>query len=211
MKNIFLRLKQWSKCVDDTNGRQVKAAPNMVAAGDPANNLDDDGRLIKLEKQLPEGYMQFIVCGISMTPKGIDDGDNLICRQIVNHDFLVKKGSFLIIKVDPSYYNGECPVYDYKLRYAIMDIESGKQADSIIGELKNMDDHPEIWLPECQANLRTKLSKARNVYPNDKLVLSCTYKNGDLQYSFHKKDAVEFIAETRIQREYPHEGFSLVC
>ncbi len=211
MKNILLRLKRWSESVDDTNGRQVKAAPNMVAAGDPANNLDDDGRLIRLDKQLPEGYMQFIVCGISMTPKGIDDGDNLVCRPIADADFPMKKGMFLIIKVDPDYYKEECPVYDYKLRCAIMDVEQGEEADSIIGKLKDMDDHPEIWLPECQENLRAKLAKARSVYPDAKLVLSCTYKKGDLQYSFHKKDAVEYVAETRIQREYPHEGFALVC
>lgn len=204
-------MKRWSESVDDTNGRQVKAAPNMVAAGDPANNLDDDGRLIRLDKQLPEGYMQFIVCGISMTPKGIDDGDNLICRPIADSDFPMKKRMFLIIKVDPDYYKEECPVYDYKLRYAIMDVEEGEEADSIIGKLKDIDDHPEIWLPECQENLRAKLAKTRSVYPDARLVLSCTYKNGDLQYSFHKKDAVEYVAETRIQREYPHEGFALVC
>lgn len=97
-------MKRWSECVDYTNGRQVKAAPNMVAAGDPANNLDDDGRLIRLEKQLPVGYTQFIVCGISMTPKGIDDGDNIVCRPIADSDFPMKKGTFLIIKVDPAYY-----------------------------------------------------------------------------------------------------------
>lgn len=92
-----------------------------------------------------------------------------------------------------------------------MDAEQGEEADSIIRKLKEMDDHPEIWLSECQENLRAKLAKARSVYPDAKLVLSCTYKNGDLQYSFHKKDAVEYVTETRIQREYPHEGCSLVC
>lgn len=180
----------------------------MVAAGDPANNLDDDGHLIRLDKQLPDGYMQFIVCGISMTPKGIDDGDNLVCRPVTDHGFQVKKGMFLIIKVDPNYYK-EVPVYDYKLRCAIMDVECGEESDAIIAKMKDMDDCPEIWLPECQNNLKEKLAKARKAYPCDKLVLSCTYKQGDLQYSFHKKDAVEFIAETRIQREYPHEGFAL--
>lgn len=181
----------------------------MVAAGDPANNLDDDGRLIKLDKQLPDGYMQFVVCGISMTPKGIDDGDNLVCRPVDDHDFPINRGMFLIIKVDPNYYKKEAPIYDYKLRCAIMEVEDDKKADDIIGIMKDMDDCPEIWLQECQNNLREKLAKARNVYPHDKLVLSCTYKQGDLQYSFHKKDAVEYIAETRIQREYPHEGFVL--
>jgi predicted nucleic acid-binding Zn ribbon protein len=181
----------------------------MVAAGDPTNNIDDDGRLIRLDKQLPDGYMQFVVCGTSMAPKGIDDGDNLVCKPVNSHDFLIKKGMFLIIKVDPNYYKEEVPIYDYKLRCAIMDVECGEKAGDIIMKMKDMDDCPEIWLPECQENLRKKMAKARSVYPLDKLVLSCTYKQGDLQYSFHKKDAVEFIAETRIQREYPHEGFAL--
>lgn len=183
----------------------------MVAAGDPANNLDDDGRLIRLDKPLPDGYVQFVVCGISMTPKGIDDGDNLICSPVDKASFFVKEGMFLIIKVDPDYYKDETPVYDYKLRCAIMAIEPGEQADAIIEKVKDIDSHPEIWLTKYQDNLRTKLNKARNVYPDAELVLSCTYKNGDLQYSFHKKDAVEYVAQTRIQREFPHEGFALDC
>lgn len=209
MKSLRDKIKYWNEIAYGSATAQPKAAPYMVTAGDPANDLIDDGRLIHLNQKLPDGKMQFVVCGISMTPRGIEDGDNLIGRPIGDRQG-IKEGQMLIIKVDPKYYPTEKPVYDYKLRCAIMAVDTGMDADAIIEQLKGKDSQPEIWLQENQDNLRAKLEKARSIYPTDKLMLSCTYREGKLCYSFHKIDAVEYIAETRIRREYPNESYSLI-
>lgn len=211
MSDLKERLNKWLKAYNNADDANIKAPSYLVAAGDPAQNVVADGKLVPLDEEELEGNRkQFLVCGISMTPKDIDDGDRLICCPVLkNEDKQFKEGWFLVIKVDPKYYPDEYPIFEYKLRCSIAPIRKGMQVDEIINLLKSMDSQPEIWLEEYQKILREKLEKARRVYPDDSLILSCTYKNGDLRYSFHQVDAVEYIAETRIPRDLPTERIPL--
>lgn len=180
---------------DILNEEYHAAAPaNVVAAGNPLHSADEESPVLELDESDVEGLSQFVVSGCSMSPLGIDDRDNLLAQKVTNQEYRVADGDFLVIKVDPDYYENVKPNFVYKLRCAIMPVQAGMQDSEIIEVLKSMDSQAEIWSKDCQQCLKDKLRKARAHYPTDDLVLSKTFKNGTLRYSFHKLDAVEFIA-----------------
>jgi len=189
--------------------RSLKAPSYIVAAGDPVIPLWEDIKLFHIDDKLLDTSKQFVVCGISMMPRGIDDGDNLIADEIAINKDNLKEGQFYIIKVEPDYYLNEQPLYEFKLRCGIIYVGKSNDPEEIIGKLKKMDSQPEIWLDENQANLREKLKKARNIYPDEDLVLSCTYKYGELRYSFHKATAIKYIAKTIIPWQTPDKRILL--
>lgn len=190
--------------------RSPRAPSYIVAAGDPVIPLWGDVRLFQIDDKLDEKSRQFAVSGCSMMPKGIEDGDNLIAKTIEIEKDKDIEGLFLIIEVSDDYYNeNEPPLYDYKLRCAIMYVGRQDNPDEIIKTLKTMDSQPGIWLQKNQDNLKEKLNKTRDKYPTEDLVLSCTYKFGELRYSFHKASAVKYVAETRIPWQNHDERISL--
>lgn len=169
-----------------------------VAAGDPVGEVDADDSLLKGEKLL-SGQSQFVVCGNSMSPKGIDDGDNLIGNKFDLQVDEFHEGDFLILKVDPNYYEGETPNYSHKLRCAILRVPKDWTEKRIVEELKTMDSQPEIWLKSYRKCLHDKLEKARKHYSDRDLILSCTFKNGDLRYSFHDINYIEYKVVASIE------------
>ena len=180
-----------------------KADDFCVAAGDPVSESKNCGGHIKLVEhdEASNGDRLFVICGNSMSPKGIDDGDNLFGRKFNLGVDTIYEGDFLILKVDPDYYNGKTPNYDHKLRCAIMTVPKDWAEKRIIDEMKKMDSQPEIWLSSYQKCLHEKLEKARNHYKNKDLILSCTYKNGNLRYSFHDLDYIEYRVIAQIKRK----------
>ena len=52
--------------------------------------------------------------------------------------------------------------------------------------------HKEILEPEFQQRLKKKFDKTKGFYPGKDLCLSITFRNGDLRYSFHPRDLVEY-------------------
>lgn len=180
---------------DILNEEYHAAAPaNVVAAGNPLHSADEESPVLELDESDVEGLSQFVVSGCSMSPLGIDDRDNLLAQKVTDQEYRIADGDFLVIKVDPDYYENEIPSFVYKLRCAIMPVHAGMQDAEIIEVLKSMDSQAEIWSKDCQQCLKDKLRKARAHYPTDDLVLSKTFKNGSLRYSFHKVDAIEYIA-----------------
>ena len=179
------------------------ASEDVVCAGDPANSPESGNGLLKLNPEIVGNKIQKRVDGYSQSPRGIDDGDNILMSPIDATKDPVREGDFLIVKVDPDYYEDEKPRFKYKMRCAIMIIEEDWTEDDIINRLKTMDSQPEIWLGYFQKNLRRKFQKARGHYPTGRLMLSTTYKNGVLQYSFHKPEFIIYRADVLIKEDDP--------
>ena len=211
MNEFFRQLVNFGMA-DILNGEQPKKAPeHCVVAGDPASGTVSCLSTIDVGANIGEGKRQFVVCGNSMSPRNIDDGDNLITSPINAEKDIIQEGDFLVVRVDPTYYEGEIPLFDYKLRCAIMVVEQSWSDNDIIEKLKDMDSQPEIWLGMYQRNLREKFRKARHHYPTGKLMLSCTYKNGILRYSFHKLDFIAYRADELVKPEKPEEPIKLAA
>lgn len=162
-----------------------------VAAGDPALPISLYDKDVKLPETIVadsltinvKDYTPYIVSGNSMSPKCIKDGNFLLVKESPEG---YKGGDFIIVSVDKDYYkkyNPKTALYDFKLRYAIMEVSPSMASSDIIASIK--DEHFEIVLEENQRKLENKYGKARKAYPDEQLMLSTTYHDGVLCYSFH--------------------------
>lgn len=169
---------------DDTTDTKI------VAAGDPAlpirQTISSNSKGFELsdyEDIDTSRYEKFMVTGNSMLPKGIKDGDCLFVESCPDG---YHSGDFIIVSVDKEYYrkyNPKHPIYNYKLRYALYEVNPTFSVSDIIDSIK--DFHYEIYLKENQEQLVKKWNKARTAYPYEPLMLSTTYHDGELRYSFH--------------------------
>lgn len=169
---------------DDTTDTKI------VAAGDPAlpirQTISSNAKgfdLSDYEDIDTRRYEKFMVTGNSMLPKGIKDGDCLFVESCPDG---YHSGDFIIVSVDKEYYrkyNPKHPIYNYKLRYALYEVNPTFSVSDIIDSIK--DFHYEIYLKENQEQLVKKWNKARTAYPYEPLMLSTTYHDGELRYSFH--------------------------
>ena len=64
-----------------------------------------------------------------------------------------------------------------------MEVSPSMASTDIIASIK--DEHFEIVLEENRRKLENKYEKARKAYPDEQLMLSTTYHDGVLCYSFH--------------------------
>lgn len=170
---------------------------NCVAAGDPSMPRINSVR----DKVLPEivtiggeridttHYEPFQVCGNSMLPQEIADGNMLLVN--VSPDLTYSKGDFLIIRVDPDYYkkyNPKSTFYKYKLRKALLRIEPNVDEEELVRRLKENDFA--VYLEKMRQYAIRKYKMARFAYPDKELMLSTTYHDGELKYSFHPVDLI---------------------
>ncbi|MBD5223214.1 MAG: S24 family peptidase [Bacteroides sp.] len=180
-----------------------EAPKQYVAAGNPTrivSNLalqsDSDDIDSKGNDANDNGQYKLIVAGNSMLPKGICDGDRLSCTPVKdNPDIEVKQGDFVIIKVDRNYYfaKGQSVRFAHKLRCVIMNIGREANFDKMYDEVKRIDDS--VLLDHNKAELRKKFKVTRDYYgAEEPLMLSSTYKEGTLHYSFHPVKLIEAVA-----------------
>ena len=172
---------------------------NYAAAGDPTYKVDVkdvvkelagtstevDGTTYTFAEELTYG-----VAGISMVPKGILNGDVLLLKKY-EAGHTAECNDFIVIKVDEGYYkahNNQSAVYDTKLRMALMVVSQDMTADDIINELKPW--HDAILIDSYQKHLREKYKASRDYYKQRELVLSITYRDGFMRYSFHPVDLI---------------------
>ena len=162
-----------------------------VAAGDPSLPISQPEKDVKIPDTIVvdeheinvKDYTLYEVSGNSMSPKDIKDGNSLLVKESIEG---YKGGDFIIVSVDKEYYkkyNPKTALYDFKLRYAIMEVSPTMTTANIISSIR--DRHFEIVLEKNQRKLENKYGKARKAYPNDQLMLSTTYHDGVLCYSFH--------------------------
>ena len=168
-----------------------------VAAGDPSlPDLSSDSEKVLPATVFIDGrqvtiadFEPFKVCGNSMSPQNIADGNILLVSQMPSCEY--KEGDFLVIRVDPDYYkrfNPKSTFYDYKLRKALLRLEVGVDENELISRLKEHD--YTAYLEKMQQYAIKKYKKAREAYPDKELMLSTTYHDGVLKYSFHPVDLI---------------------
>ena len=101
-----------------------------VAAGDPSLPISQPEKDVKIPETIVvdeheinvKDYTLYEVSGNSMSPKDIKDGNSLLVKESIEG---YKGGDFIIVSVDKEYYkkyNPKTALYDFKLRYAIMEV-----------------------------------------------------------------------------------------
>ena len=182
---------------------------NYAAAGDPCVDADVKeivSQLIDVSTTVEGRKYQFVkeltygVVGNSMLPKGIKDGDALLLEPYQG-DNMPENGDFIVIKVDDDYYkqnNRKSSKYETKLRMALMSVPAGVTADNIIEQLRPW--HKAIFVENYQDHLRAKYEKAKKFYKQRTLILSITYHDEFMRYSFHPADLIVGKAVLRARK-----------
>ena len=149
------------------------------------------------EYKQSENPLIFTVEGSSMSPEDISNGDKLLCRKVdTDAAKLIGKGKFVVIAVDKKYYESKNKElkFDYKLRHTLFRVPVGISIEQLIDSLKKITNS--IFLEENQKNLEIKYNEAIGFYKDKKeLMLSVTYRKGNLRYSFHPVDLIQYVAE----------------
>ena len=102
----------------------------------------------------------------------------------------------MVIAVDKKYYESKNKElkFDYKLRHTLFRVPVGISIEQLIDSLKKITNS--IFLEENQKNLEIKYNEAIGFYKDKKeLMLSVTYRKGNLRYSFHPVDLIQYVAE----------------
>jgi len=183
-----------------------------VAAGDPSKVVMDIDPAIQLSEEFNIGnahfklsdYIVFEVAGKSMEPQGIADGDFLLTKEISEQE-AIQYNDYIIIEVDPEVFDD--PECDYKLRKALIGINSNDNLDNKMEILREMGHH-QLLLEKYQRLFREKYEKARGKYNHDQLIASITYRDGEMRYSFHSRKFVKFRAEIKARKDVADTGWS---
>ena len=193
------------------------APDNHVAAGDPAHGgmtsdipadfpaaFDINGTAVKTKD-----YEEFVVVGSSMVPKDISNGMVLLCSPISDGERNnIGSGKYLIVKVDTDYYRNKNKKasFKFKLRRSLADVPENPNFDAFLEQLKETEDS--LLKESNQKALKKKFDEVYKYYPLDRpMVLSVTYRDGKIRYSFHPKDLVEFEAKYLVAKG--NDGFKI--
>lgn len=191
-------------------GRKETFAKKVVAAGDPAQEEHKKATETVIPATVSyKGYEikcddfdSWVVDGYSMSPEGIDNGDVLLCKPV---DSMEREnmgwGKYVVIKVDTAYYDYKKKALSFqkKLRKTLMKVAGNMDIETLVQELKKIDDS--VLLTENEKNLRKKFKDIKAYYKTEELMLSLTYREGNLRYSFHPVSLIEFVAEYVLSKQ----------
>lgn len=179
------------KSIDEPDLRKLE-----VAAGDPAKRLtarsiSKSVELTDKDSERIKGLKVMRVCGNSMYPCGIANGD-IIYTEAYTERNERKANDFYVLETDKGYYDYKRKKlrYDYKLRRYLMDIPTEMELCEIYERLFPLNGA--IILEEKKKLLARKLQETRAYYKNVMLCLSITFDNGDLRYSFHPASLIRY-------------------
>lgn len=190
--------------------RKKTLSQNVVAAGDPAQ----EGYNGETETVLPEtvsfdgkelnlnDFAIWTVDGYSMSPEDINNGDVLLCHPIASGlRGNIGYGKYVVIDVDPDYYAFKKKTLSFqkKLRKTLMKVSPDMDVETLMCELKKVDDS--VLLPENKKRLREKFKEIKSYYKNEELMLSLTYRDGELRYSFHPVSLIAFVADYVLSKQ----------
>lgn len=178
-----------------------------VAAGDPTLGILSSGLDTLVDERLNEerrkGKEVFKVAGSSMSPEGISNGDFLVCKKTKYKSDNFKKGQYAIIAVDRDYYasKGKILKYDFKLRKTLFLVKADMTFESMISELEKTEDS--LLLADNRKRLKDKYkdTKSYEMYKDIDMILSVTYRKGEIRYSFHPVNLIQYVAESVIKVE----------
>lgn len=189
----------------NTDGSISVAAGDPTLSVTPSRDFDSLPDTVQCDKSTidiseykkSEKFKLFTVKGFSMSPEDISNGDKLLCRKVDGDEkWVVGEGKFVVIIVDPEYYQFKKKElqFDYKLRHTLYRVPTGSSVEDLIDALKSRSNS--IFLKQNQENLRTKYSEAIEFYGDTReLMLSVTYRKGELRYSFHPINLITYVAE----------------
>lgn len=182
----------------------------LVAAGDPSKVVLDNDPSLRLHEHFKIGnqdyrlsdFTVFRVMGSSMNPQGIANGDFLLSERL-SDDSPINPNEYIIIEVDrDTYKKYEDSTCNFKLRKALLPVSPNDDIGVIIESLKNPQmRHNAILLDKYQTKFKQKYSKTRELYPNDVLISSVTYRDGEMFYSFHPRRFVQFKAVIKARND----------
>lgn len=178
---------------NNVNGYKVVAAGNPAMMGHKKKIVPMVPATLQFEKEYiqTDVYEKYIVDGYSMFLEGIDNSDVLLSTPLSKDELdKIGSGQFVIIKVDEDYYKAKKRKleFDSKLRKTLMRVPVDMTDDKILDELKKIDHS--VLLPQNQKQLRQKYAEIKLYYDNRELMLSKTYREGNLRYSFHPVDLI---------------------
>ncbi len=206
LKSIKAWFDDWIS-INSWEDKNWHASSCSVAAGDPAygsQTSDGQGPLppfVKIGDEQVETarYMNLVVDGSSMSPERISNGDVLLCTKIgATERERLEYGKHVIVRTDADYYRKKNkPVkFDYKLRRTICVVEAQETYENLLERLirDNLEDSVVL---ECnQKALKEKFSESRKYYDySESMMLSATYRDGEIRYSFHPASLIEFRAD----------------
>lgn len=181
------------------------APDNHVAAGDPAHG----GMASNLPADFPtkfhlddtdiitDEYETFVVDGSSMAAEDISNGMVLLCKktEAANQDAL-RTGKYLIVRIDPEYYEskGKKVNFKHKLRRSLAVVPQNPEPTRFLTDIKR--DVDSLLIAKNQEAFKKKFDEAYGFYDKtEPMILSVTYRDGHVRYSFHPKRLVEYMAE----------------
>lgn len=185
--------KERRKNRNNVNGYKVVAAGNPATNGHKKKELPTLPATLTCGKELIETgpYDKYIVDGYSMYLEGINNSDVLLSQPLSKETLKeLGFGHFVIIQVDEEYYKAKKRYleFDAKLRKTLMQVPLGMTDTDILEKLKEID--TSALLPENQKRLKQKYEEIKSYYHDCDLMLSKTYREGSLRYSFHPVDLI---------------------
>ncbi|MBD5195130.1 MAG: hypothetical protein HDS87_05360 [Bacteroidales bacterium] len=172
--------------------RDYAQAPDYyVAAGNPVKGVSLTDASVEVFDC--NNKRQLIVAGNSMAPRAIYDGDRITFTVYDNpQEEKIERGTFVVINVDEEYYrsHNKKSKFKNKLRCAICKVDPDISYPKFLEAVKQVEQT--AYLEEYQKELENKFKDARAYYdPSEPLMLSVTYKNGEMHYSLHPVNLIK--------------------
>lgn len=180
-----------TKPQEGTKCKVVKAGDMTKLASLTAtiNNLDEKIFVYNGEKQDLSDYEIFVVDGESMAQNGIHTGNGILVKKLYGEQKLNLSGSPLIVfEIDSERKKLRDPNAEllldpeYKLRKFVAYIKCEGNAEVELQRL--MEKYP--MLSDSKDDIFERYTNAINYYKGiDQLIISSTWRNGAIGYSFH--------------------------
>ncbi len=205
LDNIKTWFADWFS-VNSWEDKYWHAPDNSVAAGDPAHGIQTTGSSDNLPPMINIGnepvetykFRQFNVNGSSMSPERISNGDTLLCSSVPEGDRkTIKGGEYVIVKADPDYYarKNKQVRFDYKLRRTVSLVGKNESFEDLVARLEKEDLEDSVLLDSNKKALQEKFDESHRYYESfDSMMLSVTYREGHIRYSFHPSCLIEYRA-----------------
>ena len=189
------------------------APDNHVAAGDPAHggmasNLPADFPAkfhLDGNEIITDEYKTFVVDGSSMAAEDISNGMVLLCKKTdAAHQNSLGTGKYLIVRIDPEYYDNKDKKvnFKHKLRRSLASVPQNPDPIQFLTDLKRNVDS--LLIAKNQEAFKKKFDEVYGFYDkSEPMILSVTYRDGHVRYSFHPKKLVEYVAEYVVAK---HDG-----
>lgn len=209
MSKVIENIKTWFAdwfSVCSWEDKYWHAPADSVAAGDPAHGVQtaNDSNclptIMSIDSELVETYKfhQFNVNGSSMSPERISNGDALLCSVVEKGERgKVQSGEYVIVKADEEYYakKNKRVRFDYKLRRTVCPVGQKESFEDLVDRLDKDDLEDSVLLDCNRTALREKFDESHRYYEDfDSMMLSVTYREGQIRYSFHPSSLIEYKA-----------------